>query len=216
MFGLGQAFAKFFKSCLDGPSGLQNLEFCSDQPIWPPKTAILSIYQCYVLILEKNHSKNHSPLIPSAVTVLLRPFLWAATMACHQYIWKVSPHRIENPDILVIKSKCSAILAECGCCIQVKIWVIIRNFNGNSSILDNRLKVQLKSIEWVKQTNITQVLFKEKKKSPRVKLVPSSVTNTCSQAVYQLHYMLGLSSGLPIRYSLCSAAPSGLNPKFDP
>ena len=73
---------------------------------------------------------------------------------CHQYIWKVSSHRIENPDILV--SKCSAILAECasGCCIQVKM---IKRSESPSEISmgivvfwlirDIRLKFQLKSIE---------------------------------------------------------------------
>ena len=116
MFGLGQAFAKFFKSCSDGPSGLQNLEFCSDRPIWPPKTAILPIYQCYVLILEKNHLKKSLSTYPvsrhgSTSTLLASCY---NGFDCHQYVWKVFLHRIENPDILVIKSKCSAILAECG------------------------------------------------------------------------------------------------------
>src|SRR5882762_3213634 len=60
MFGLHQAYAKIFKFCSDGPSGLQKRQFCSDRRIWPPKIAILPILPVlpYVLILEKKHSKN--------------------------------------------------------------------------------------------------------------------------------------------------------------
>ena len=37
VFGLPQAFAKNFKFCSDGPSGLKKWQICSDQPIWPQK-----------------------------------------------------------------------------------------------------------------------------------------------------------------------------------
>ena len=53
---------KNFKICSDGPSGLQNRQFCSDQPIWPQKTLFFYFTECCVLILEKNHSPpSHQP-----------------------------------------------------------------------------------------------------------------------------------------------------------
>ena len=114
----------------------ENFQILFGWPIRPPKSGILfgsanlASKNCnftYLPVLSTNSSKKSlkkslstHPVSRHGSTSTLFASCYNG-LDCHQYIWKVSSHRIENPDILV--SKCSAILAECasGCCIQVKI-----------------------------------------------------------------------------------------------
>jgi hypothetical protein len=122
MLGSQQACTEILKICSDGPSGRQKIQICSDQPIRPPKTAILfgsasknccftpRRCKCYIksLCVHLRITRPASTFLASRYKSFDRP----------QYILKFSPQLIEDLKLRVIKGECSAILAESGCCSQ--------------------------------------------------------------------------------------------------
>jgi hypothetical protein len=94
MFGLHQAFAKNVKFCSDGPSGLQNRQFCSDRPIWPPKSSFFTHFTT-ILRLHYEISLSTYPIRTSRPT---STFLASCdnSFDCLQYILKSSPQFIED------------------------------------------------------------------------------------------------------------------------
>src|SRR5882762_7750296 len=100
MLGSQQACTENLKICSDGPSGHQKIQICSDQPIRPPKMAILfrsaSKNCCFTSRRCKCYIKSlcvHLRITRPASTFLVSRY---NSFDRPQYILKFSPQLIED------------------------------------------------------------------------------------------------------------------------
>ena len=225
VFGLPQAFAKIFKFCLDGPSGLKNGKFVRTS--WSGLKKEL-----FFRLLRSNSKLNHSPPIPSAFPPW--PFLGAATIALtaiiiswsfpcsslkiwrclHQawvfsysgWVWVLHPGS-EEINQIGAGSKCPYVAQHF---VDVPF--------GNSD--DSHIHKILSLLKKYRVNKNKQIYDKFKIKYQPLgfelaSLLYDSMYNLW-QVLYQLHHMFGLASGIPVRATLCSYTPSALCWKFDP
>src|SRR5882762_1819180 len=113
MLRLQGACTENLKICSDGPSGHQKFQICSDQPIRPPKMAILfrsASKSCSCTLRRcKCYIKSlcvHLHITHPALTFLASHY---NSFDHPQYILMFPPQLIQDLKLHVIKGECSAI-----------------------------------------------------------------------------------------------------------